>query len=148
MIVQERDHGPPPVPARDLPPTPAVDVSVEAAPSKPSPIRSRSGKLLVIDTAAEPKFDRAQVPEPGQELGASFAPIRSRSGKLLVIDTAAEEKFDSSQVPEPGQELGAIGSPTDIVPPAADGESRRPSSACSSQRALPARGQAARSAPA
>ena len=40
-----------PAPAPTPAPAPAVDQSVEVEPAKPQPIRSRSGKLLAVDTA-------------------------------------------------------------------------------------------------
>mgnify|MGYP001222413453 CR=1 FL=1 len=43
---------------------------VEVTAPAPQPIRSKSGRLLHVDLAAEPDFSEiGQVPEPGQELG-------------------------------------------------------------------------------
>ena len=54
-----------PATAAQAPPLPARDHDKKQT----SPIRSRSGRLLAVDTNAIPDFDVSQVPEPGQEVG-------------------------------------------------------------------------------
>ena len=54
-----------PATAARAPPLPARDHDKKQT----SPIRSRSGRLLAVDTNAIPDFDVSQVPEPGQEVG-------------------------------------------------------------------------------